>query len=126
MIKLIEYSPEPNYYKGFILEIWLNNDIVINYDDPILVSYIINENCDILEKRNFINTPENAADFDKINWKLSHARNYFINNKCAKKYGFYLLHKIWTNKEALIDLFTKRNEFKNEIWRAESWAKLNN
>ena len=23
MIKLIEYSTEPNYYKGYILEIWL-------------------------------------------------------------------------------------------------------
>ena len=125
MVKLIEYSPEPNYYKGFILEIWWNNDAVIDYNDPILVSYIINENEGIIEKRNFIKTPENAADFDKINWKLYHARNYFINDKCFKKYGFYSLHKIWTNKEALIDLFTKRNQYQNELWRAELWYKLN-
>lgn len=124
MVKLIQYSPEPNYYKGFILEIWWDNDLPINYNDPILVGYIIDENGNIIEKRNFIKTPENAADLDKINWKLSHARNYFINNKCAKKYGFYFLHKIWTNKEALIEMFTKRNQYKNEIWRAELWSKL--
>lgn len=126
MIKLIEYSPEPNYYKGFILEIWLDDDPFIDYNDPILVSYIIDENGDIIEKRNFIKTPENAADFDKINWKLSHARNYFINDKCFKKYGFTSLHKIWTNKEVLIDLFTKRNQYQNESWRAELWYKLDN
>ena len=126
MIKLIEYSTEPNYYKGFILEIWWDNDTVIDYNDPILVGYIIDENGDIIEKRNFIKTPENAADFDKINWKLSHARNYFINNKCAKKYGFYSLHKIWANKEALIKMFTKRNKYMNELWRAELWYKLDN
>lgn len=125
MIKLIEYSSEPNYYKGFILEIWWNNDPPINYNDPILVGYIIDENGDIIEKRNFIKTPENAADFDKINWKLYHARNYFVNKRHAKDYGFYFLHKIWTNKEALIEMFTKRNQYKNEIWRAELWYKLN-
>ena len=125
MIKLIEYSPEPNYYKGYILEIWLDDDPFIDYNDPILVGYIIDENGDIIEKRNFIKTPNNAADFDKTNWKLSHARNYFINNKCAKKYGFYSLHKILANKEALIDLFTKRNQYQNELWRAELWYKLN-
>lgn len=124
MVKLIEYSPEPNYYKGVILEIWWDNDPPINYDDPILVGYIIDENGNIIEKRNFIKTPENAADFDKINWKLSHARNYFINNKCSKKYGFYSLRKIWTNKEVLIEMFTKRNQYQNEIWRAELWSKL--
>lgn len=124
MIKLIEYSPVPNYYKGCILEIWWDNNPPINYNDPILIGYIIDEYGDIIEKRNFIKTPENAADFDKINWKLSHARNYFINNKCTKKYGFYSLHKIWTNKEALIDLFTKRNQYQNELWRAELWYKI--
>ncbi len=84
MVKLIQYSPEPNYYKGFILEIWWDNDHIIDYNDPILVSYIIDENRDIIERRNFIKTPENAADFDKINWKLWHSRNYFINNKYTK------------------------------------------
>jgi hypothetical protein len=125
MVKLIEYSPEPNYYKGCILEIWWDNDPPINYDDPILVGYIIDENGDIIEKRNFIKTPENVTGFDNINWKLLHARNYFINKKCAKKYGFYSLHKIWTNKEALIEMFTKRNQYQNELWRAELWYKLN-
>ena len=32
---------------------------------------------------------------------------------------------IWANKEALIDLFTKRNQYQNELWRAELWYKLN-
>jgi len=124
MVKLIQYSPEPNYYKGCILEIWWDNDNIIDYNDPILVCYIIDENGDINERRNFIKTPKNAADLDRINWKLSHARNYFVNNKYSKKYGFYFLHKIWTNKEALIEMFTKRNQYKNEIWRAELWSKL--
>ncbi len=125
MIKLIQYSPKPNYYKGYILEVWLDDDPFIDYNDPVLIGKIVNECGEVVETRNFIKAPKNAADKDIINWKLSHARNYFINEKCTEKYGFYFLHKIWTNKKALIDLFTKRNQYQNELWRAELWAKLN-
>jgi hypothetical protein len=125
MIKLIQYSPEPNYYKGCILEVWLDDDPFIDHNDPVLVSKIVDENSEVIESRNFIKASKNAADPDIINWKLHHARNYFVNKKYSEKYGFYFLHKIWTNKEALIDLFIKRNKYPNELWRAELWAKLN-
>ena len=125
MIKLMQYSPEPNYYKGYILEVWLDDDIFIDYNDPVLIGKIVDESGEVIETRNFIKAPKNATDKDIINWKLSHARNYFVNKKCAEKYGFYFLHKFWTNKKALIDLFTKRNQYQNELWRAELWAKLN-